>query len=323
MMLGSQQTKLVQHVGELGEAAVVMRRSWAENTDQPLLYESEFLESFLKYPGRLSSIAPAIYTEEKLAAFVCGSCRTATIQGDRLNLLLMSFFTVAPEFKGQGFGKRIWTECVQMARAAGYDGVLHYCVVGNRSNEVTQAAIRSAGFDPVHVFTVSYLMRFLAQSKTTSKFEGMPADPQRLVDLSNALTDAVSMARVLTLEEAQWDLSRRTNPVSVQGPSSAVQPGLVSGYTMEIDDHKGTRCTMLDNALWNHLSSEDQTALLQQFMTNCAGSQVLVVPVLNYASSAPFEKLRFRRSTRVLNAYLTPFSKQAIPQLSSMFIDVL
>src|SRR6185369_5286549 len=145
MMLGSQQTKLVRQVGDLGEAALVMRRSWAENTDQPLLYESEFLESFLRHPGRLSSIAPALYSEEKLAAFVCGACRTVTLEGKRLNLLLMTFFTVAPDFKGQGLGKRIWTECVNMARAAGYDGVLHYCVVGNKSNEVTQAATNDAG----------------------------------------------------------------------------------------------------------------------------------------------------------------------------------
>ena len=76
----------------------------------------------------------------------------------------MTFFTVAPEFKGKGFGLQVWSKCVREARQGGYDGVLHYCVEGNRSNAVTVAGCRMAGYEPVQAFRVSYLMHLISKA---------------------------------------------------------------------------------------------------------------------------------------------------------------
>jgi hypothetical protein len=48
-----------------------------------------------------------------------------------------------------------------------------------------------------------------------------------------------------------------------------------------------------------------------------------IVPCLGYADMEPFSASRFRRSSRVLQAYLTVFKGEPMPEaVSRMYLDV-
>lgn len=142
-------------------AARLMRNSWAENSDQSLDYNLAFLASCYEYPEVNPSLSPILEDGPALCAFVSAFPRRAVLDGRPLRLALLSFFTVAAGMKGMGYGKTVWAERLRRACEAGYDGAVHYCVDGNRSNQVTVAAARSIGFETKLVMTLGYLIRFL------------------------------------------------------------------------------------------------------------------------------------------------------------------
>ena len=142
-------------------AAELIRRTWQQNRETPIDYTPEFFNSLLEYPGIGPVVAPGYYYDGKLFAFIAGFPRVVSIRCRSQKLLLVSFFTVAPEYQGRGYGRTVFQECLQQAKSAGYDGVIHYCVDGNPSNTIMASAAKSAGFETLHVFTVKYLMRRL------------------------------------------------------------------------------------------------------------------------------------------------------------------
>lgn len=78
-------------------------------------YGELFLRSCLDYPeGPI--IAPAIYDNDTLVAMVCGMPRNVLLMGEKRRLLLMTFLTVAPQWKGRGLGMEVWATCLRQAR---------------------------------------------------------------------------------------------------------------------------------------------------------------------------------------------------------------
>jgi len=277
-----------------------MRRSWSENKEQALDYTTQLLDSYSRYPGREAELSPALYREQELQSFVAAFPRQAKIFGRPFRLGLMSFFTVAPGWKGQGYGKAIWVECLHRLQTLGYDGALHYCVHGNVSNFVTAAAVCQAGCSLIELRTVPYLMRILKPAQTSDS-PTPPATSDLFLELSSEVQ--ASACRLWTPAEASWQLEQRPGALSM----AADQSGLLSGVRMNIADAHNTGCVIFEDILWERLNPENQERLLQAFLTQAiaGGTRVAMAPELGYATLDTFRKSGFRKSTRVLRAYLT------------------
>jgi GNAT superfamily N-acetyltransferase len=298
-------------------AAGLMTTSWAQNRESPLEYTPEFLESFFAYPGSLPAITPALYEGGRLAAFVGGVPRIVRLHGATRRLLLMTFFTVAPEWKGKGVGRAVWAECLHRARAAGYDGALHYCVDGNRSNEVTAAAARAAGYHSRRILSIRYLMRLLRPPQ--QPYAASEPDVDAFLAAAALLPAEIPLARVWTAAEAHWQCSQRTGALYENAGD-----GVLTGYTMTAADANRTPCVFIEDILWGTLAPEPRIELLQRFLARAAGTaRMAVVPCLEYADMTPFTAAAFRRSPRLLHAYLTSWTGGAGPDVNAMYTDVL
>jgi hypothetical protein len=310
---------------DLEEAAAVMAQSWRENNEQPLKYTPEFLQSYLSCPGHLPAIVSALHEAGKLAAFVFGFPRSAKLNGREIQLLLMTFFTVAPEFKARRLGVQIWADCVNRARASGYDGVIYYCVEGNRSNHVTAAGCRAAGCEPHRIMEIPYLMRLLRPGKDDldASLTGAEPDLNAFEAAAAKILARVPLARTWTSAEARWQCVERLNAILVTS-GNASSFGALAGYQMRIADQRGTKCVFLDDILWEDLAADARRDLVKAFIARCAKSaQVVVVPLLRYFDSEPFLQAGFRRSTRVLNAYLAFWDNTPVDGIPAMYMDVI
>ncbi len=300
------------------QAAVeLIAASWKENKERPLDYTQSFIQSLADYPAALPVIAPAFYLGERLAAFVIGFPRKFLLNGAPKSLLLMTFFTVAPEFKGQGLGRQIWATCLEQAREAGYDGALYYCVEGNLSNKVTRAGVRLAGNEPVHIFTVKYLMRGLRPSEPVSPIE--PAEPDFFLACASAMQE-VPLQRLWSRAEVQWQLGR-PGAISVAEPAV----GLITGYTIQVADAQRTTVLFVEDIFWLTEDRGARSALVARLMKQASQiASLAAVPILGCVDLEPFSAAGFRKSPRVLNCYLAAGQNTpATGGMESIYADVL
>jgi GNAT superfamily N-acetyltransferase len=306
--------------GDFAAVAALIGRSWAENAGQSLNYSPEFLESCFAYPGMMPELAPALYAGSP-QAFVAGFPRRVRLFGEDRRLVLLTFFTVAPELKGKGIGVRLWAEALRRARSAGFDGALYYCVQGNRSNEVTAAGVRAAGFQPVCIGEVPHRMRALRRA--TPVDAAMDNAPAILMELARELSPNVLIARQWTPAEAEWQCFGRENSVCVTEGADAV----LSGYVMEIADKSRTRCLLIEDLLWSRLPEDQRLPLLLKLLEQGAGkgAQIAIAPQLGYAAMEPLQAAGFRRSPKSLNAYAALWREPlaAFQGESSIYMDVL
>jgi GNAT superfamily N-acetyltransferase len=313
-------------LGDLAQASALMRQSWLENKDQALDYNSDFLKSCYAYPATDAHLSPALYDESgNLLAFVSAFPRQVLWNGRPRRLALLTFFTVAPAAKGRGLGTRVWAECLERARAAGYDGAIHYCVDGNKSNFVTVAAARSLGHTCDRVFTVNYLIRLLQPSEfTTPAGLGSASVEQAealFERLAAELTSKIPFCRLWNPEEIHWNCGARYGGLTEVHPSGR---GLLTAYTLKTASSDATPCLFIEDVLWHHLPERERDELLKQLLNRAsATAQLAVAPLWGYAPTETFVKAGFRRSTRALHTYLTLWNNQDLggPPLP-MYIDV-
>src|ERR1039458_9421218 len=147
--------------GDFASLAAVMKCSWGESRSQSLLYDEPFLRSAFQYPGASYELAPTVYIDGYPAAFVAGFPRNVLLNGRPLRLLCITFWTVAAEFKGKGYGARIWMEILRRAREFGYDGAVNFCVDGELSNGIVLSCGARAGAQVSLVSRVKYLARLI------------------------------------------------------------------------------------------------------------------------------------------------------------------
>jgi GNAT superfamily N-acetyltransferase len=311
-------------VGDLTAVADVINLSSREHRGPSMDYTPEFLSNLFTAPGDHPVIAPAYYDDGRLVAFVGGFPRRVSLGGNVRNLLLMTFFTVAPGYKRKGLGRSIWSECLRQARRAGYDGALHYCVDTNPSNAVTVAGAREAGFRARQMFTVPHLMFLPRRSRSAP----MPAVDEpamsdsvdRFLRAAASLDSQIPLKRWWNQPEAQ-SLHNRPGSIITTHPDGAA----LSGYIFQMTDTNRTRCFFLEDVLWDCIGSEERIKLLQRCMARVSGlAELVIVPNLQYADFSPFTAIGFRRSPRTLNVYLTlwedSFDQFPVP---CMYADVL
>ena len=147
--------------GNFDELAALMRDSWSGNKEQALEYDREFLRSAFEYPGCSFDLAPAIYRQGRLVAFIAGSPRRVRFAKRPLLLLNVSFLTVAPEYKRSGYGPLVWRELMDRGRSLGFDGTINFCVEGDNMNRQMLSLAALCRQPTRKVFSIGFWARLL------------------------------------------------------------------------------------------------------------------------------------------------------------------
>jgi len=168
---------------------------------------------------------------------------------------------------------------------------------------------------------VPFLMRSVAGLTPAATREDAPR-VNVFLDAAAGVSGCADLTRLSTRDEAEWQCERRseTDCPTTAGDAPA---GAITGYRMRVLDQPRTTCSFIDDVLCQELPEADRAPLLQRFLS--AGAKefdLAVVPVLNYTDMNAFRVADFRRSPRVLNAFLTLWSEQP-PELSSLYMDVI
>jgi hypothetical protein len=314
--------------GDFTQLASLMQSSWAENSGQALLYSSEFLSSCFEYPETNFTLAPTIYVQSTPVAFVAGFPRHVKFNGCEQKIIVITFLTVSPEYKKKGLGIILWSELVNRARAAGFDGMVNYCVDGEPMNAMIVGSCNRLKLSIARIYSARYISTVLRpdnHSEDANNNNRRPVDI--LFDLAAPLADSQPLARIWTNPEAEWQCFHRSQPI-VETFSAEGRSGLLSGYIMSISDKQQTRCLLIEDILWGTLTTEARQTLLHKFLQKAAsaGVRLATVPVLGYADMEPFKKARFQSTRRVLHAYLTLWSAghADLPSepLPSMYLDI-
>jgi hypothetical protein len=174
------------------------------------------------------------------------------------------------------------------------------------------------------VFSVGYQMRIL-QSKPVSRLalKTESEDVRALLQTAELIVEQAPLARIWSEKEAEWQCRRYGSVVArrVSGP----RQGVLTGHVVEIANSQRTKCLIIEDVLWGTLEQLERLALVRQLLDQAVaeGAQMAIVPCLGYADMEPFSAARFRRSPRVLQAYLTVFKGEPPPEaVTSMYLDV-
>ena len=311
--------------GDFDELAAVMQHSWVENSSQPLLYTPEFLASYFAYPDADFHLAPALYEDSRLAAFIAGFPRQVRWNGKKLRILSQSFFTVASEQKRRGYGAAVWSEVLMRSRAAGFDGVIGYNVKGELTDNIILDFYQRMKIPAARIFSVHYLTRLIS----TKQSEVVSEDVDRgfvakFLQAASRTAEGIPLARIWSRKEAQWQCELRSRPI-VASHSVGEQLGILTGYMMHAANREKTQCLLIEDILWKDLGTEERQALVEKLVDQAAsaGARIALVPLLGYADPEPFLKARFLRSPRVLNAYFGVWNAERNPEpVSSFYLDV-
>jgi Acetyltransferase (GNAT) family len=323
--LGSPQGLSIEDFrGDFDEVAALVQRSWMENSNQSLMYTPDFVASYFEYPGSSFALAPTLYGGNKPLAFIAGFPRRLKVKGRELNVILSSFLSVSGEYKKKGYGVLLWSELVKRAQAAGFDGMVNYCVDGEPMNRMILGCCRAMKLPTERIFSVGYQMRIL-QSKPVSQLElKMESDDVEALLRTAALVEKdTPLARIWSEKEAEWQCRRYGGVVARH--VSGDRQGVLTGHVVAIANSQQTKCLIIEDVLWGTLEQPERLALVRQMLDQAiaAGAQMAIVPSLGYADMEPFSAARFRRSPRVLQAYLTVFKGDPPPEaVSAMYLDV-
>jgi hypothetical protein len=246
------------------------------------------------------------------------------VKGRELKVILSSFLSVSGEYKKRGYGVILWSELVKRAQAAGFDGMVNYCVDGEPMNRMILGCCRAMKLPTERIFSVGYQMRIL-QSKPISQLElKMESDDvEALLRTAALIEEHAPLARIWNEKEAEWQCRRHGGIVARH--VSGDRQGVLTGHVVAIGNPQRTKCLIIEDVLWGTLEQPERLALVRQMLDQAiaAGAQMATVPSLGYADMEPFSAARFRRSPRVLQAYLTVFKGDPPPEaVSAMYLDV-
>jgi hypothetical protein len=225
---------------------------------------------------------------------------------------------VAEEHKNRGYGIVLWSELVRRAQAAGYDGMMNYCVDGDPMNDMIVGACHRIDLPVERVYSVHYLSKMLFPTPAAG-VAGV-ASVDAFLSAAAGVTARTPLARIWTEAEAEWQYTR---PGAVR---SAGAGGLLTGYVQPVANRERAGCLIVDDVLWNSAAVDEQAALTRQLTSQAAraGARLAVVPFLGYADAQPFIESGFRPSQRVVHAYLTLWGdSMKLEPVSSLYLDVV
>lgn len=314
--------------GDFGAISNLIQSSWSENSQKPLHYSPEFLASCFEYPGASYAMAPTIYMGDEPVAFAAGFPRTVRYRGRDLRLMIASFLSVSVGQKNKGYGVLLWNELVKRARAAGFDGMVNYCVDGEAMNSIILGCCRMLKVATERFFSARYLMKILVPkgASRTAAQQKVSVDARRaaaFLEGVKPILESTPLARVWSTAEIAWQLERYGSIVALHTTDS--RRGMLTGYLMEIANPQRTRCLLIEDLLWGTLEPPERGLLLRQFLDRgaAAGAQMAIVPVLNYADMEPLRAARFRSSPRIVHGYLTIFSGEPLPEeVPAEYLDI-
>jgi hypothetical protein len=309
--------------GEFGELAAMMESSWSLNKEQALLYSEEFLRSAFEYPGSSFDLAPAIYTADRIEGFCAAFPRTVRLNGRNLRMAVVSFLTVAPALRDAGRGLALWGNLMNRVQAAGFDGTLNFCVEGDGMHRMMPGMASLFGLNSEPVFRIEYMSRFLRPVPPEPEEAVSDSEIDLFLDLAGELEGDPPLSRTWTREEAIWQCRRRFGAVSLKACHES-RRGMLSGYITGVTGPSASNVAILEDVLWGDLTFAEQSQLLQRFLrlASSKGARSISCPVLRYASMEPLEAAGFRRSRRILHAWLTLLNDAEPAPLSSLYIDV-
>jgi hypothetical protein len=310
--------------GDFGALAAMMQRSWADNPNQPLLYSEEFLRSAFDYPGSSFELAPAIYREDDLLAFVTGFPRSVLWDTHPAQLVLNSFLTASPVLKGAGVGLKLWAAQIERCREAGSDGTINFCVEGDEMNRMMPFISRLTKLNTQRIFSVEFLVRLLRSTTPESPRQTPEQDIDLFIELASMLPNNLPLMRVWTRAEAEWHCRDRAGAITVSSRANG-RRGILTGYLIQAASIPPTTVVLLEDLLWGDLEPLERTNLLELFLRTAAsrGARTASCPMLGYSPLDTLEAARFRRSKRVLHTYLTLWNGLQPRPVSAIYMDVL
>jgi GNAT superfamily N-acetyltransferase len=314
--------------GDYEQLAAMMRESWSGAPGASYLYTADFLAECFRYPGASFTLAPAIYAGSDLIAFAAGLPRHVMLDGTTRRIIIATFVTVAETHKSSGLGTAIWSELIRRAAAAGYDAVVTYCAAGERMQRIVERCSRAADLPQVRLKSFSYLVRTMPRTAAGATQVGIRPSPRMLQEAATgqltgrprAGTDALTLQRVWTEPEADWQLLR-LGAVAVTGGGA-----VVSGTVAMVDDPARTHVLVVEDILWGQLEGAARHILLAQLLDQAAGegATYAVVPLLGYADVRPFLSAGFQPAPHAMHANLTLWcDPDAARPAESFYLDVI
>jgi hypothetical protein len=308
--------------GDYGALASMMQRSWAQNQENPLLYTEEFLRSAFEYPGTRRHLSPTLYSNETPVGFIAGFPRRVLWRGQALSIALNTFLTAAPGVKGRGYGLALWSEFCRRAKREGLDGTIGFCAEGEEMNGCVLECSRVFGYCTSRILTIPYMARLIRPGA-----EAAPADRDTgiFLEAASAVSLPEGIARIWSSQEAEWQCLGREGAIYAAHTAGS-RRGALTGYVMRIADAERTSCVIMDDILWGTLEGEERAQLLQKFLQQAgqAGAKLAVAPQMGYSDLGPLVKAGFRRTRRLMHAYLTLWGPghPAPEPVTGAYIDV-
>jgi hypothetical protein len=312
---------------DFNRLAAVIEDAWAGNAEQPLHYTPAFLESLYDHPGFDLRFSPAIYDGEDLVASLSSLPRQALFNGESLRFQLYSLLTVAPSHRKLGLAKAAWAEHSRQGVESGLDGSIGFCVEGDVWNQAFLAVAQSLNLPSWRIHTIPYMAKFFRPAKDSFPTPVATGEDTLAIFLEAAglvAAPANSFIRQWTPEEAAWQCLNRDGAIAAT-LASGPRRGAIAGYRMDTMGATKVPCALIDDLLWGDLEPEECLVLLDRFLAVCfhRGIQMVISPVLPYASTAPLEARAFRRTRRLLHCYYTSWNGRGpAGPVDSLYLDV-
>lgn len=304
--------------GDVDELARLIREAWADGASPPPVHTPEMCGAHLAYPGAGPALAPSIYDEHGLAAFVAGHPRAVALHGVRRRLLISTLLSVAPRHRSSGYGIVVWSELMRRARENGFDGVINYCVAGEPMDRMITGSCRALGLQATPIKPVAHLVKFGMAPMPSARLPD--ASIRGLVDAAARLPAGTELRRLWTEAEADWQLRR---PGAV---SAAIDGAVLTGAVVTAADTARTRYLVVGDVLWDSVDGETRARLLGALLATAAerGATVAVLPLLGYCDVGPFFAAGFRPSGHTIHAYLTLWSDGDLARaIDRYYLDVV
>jgi hypothetical protein len=309
--------------GEFDGLAAMMQQSWADNPSASLLYSEEFLRSMFEYPGSSFDLAPAVYGDSGLLGFVAGFPRSVLWDARQTRIIVSSFLTASNAVKRLGLAFKLWADLIERSRERGYDGTINFCVEGDEMNRMMLGLASFLKLNTRCIFSMDYMVRLLRSAPPAPIPPVAEAQIDLFLELASELNTNLPLVRQWTRAEAEWQCRDRSGAIAVSY-CAGDRRGMLTGYMAQALAKQPIPVVLLEDLLWGNLEPAERVELVERFLRIAAarGARTASCPVLGYTSYGTLSAAKFRRSGRVLHAYLTMWNGLEPHTVPGLYIDV-